>query len=69
MELEMLKNQRDSFLKPYSLFNVYETSVLLNSLVIQAKRLMDSEEKELFIKTTREMVEDLNSKLTGGGMV
>lgn len=68
MELEMLKNQRDDFLKPYSLFNVYETSVLLNSLVIQAKRLVDSEEKELFIKTTREMVEDLNSKLTGGGM-
>jgi hypothetical protein len=29
---------------------------------------VDSEEKELFIKTTREMVEDLNSKLTGGGM-
>lgn len=68
MELEMLKNQKDAFLKPYSLFNVYETSVLLNSLVIQAKRLVDSEEKELFIKTTREMVEDLNSKLTGGGM-
>lgn len=68
MELEMLKNQRDAFLKSYSLFNVYETSVLLNSLVIQAKRLVDSEEKELFIKTTREMVEDLNSKLTGGGM-